>query len=385
MHSPTLITFGAMLMALVSGVLWAVWRFNKHIPGLQLWAVSFSMGFVSIMGLLLRERLPEVLAGLLIQSTMLAGAFLYWWGCSVHTARRLLPMRHLLVFMAVLMVLQLYFLVVQPHLQVRFVLVGLGNGLFFLLTARTLAHGGRHWVPMRYLVAAVAGVHGLFLLLRPALFALGEAQGGASLVAQISYLVVLELLVATLFMAFGTLMLANEFTHNELRHLAEIDPLTNIFNRRAFFTLLNKALHQAQRSGAGLAVLVVDLDHFKKINDSCGHQGGDEVLRHFVHLASQCLRQQDVIGRLGGEEFAIFLPGVDAKSAQAVAERLRATVAARPATTHQGSRTLTISLGLTLCIPGDSPDTVLHRADQAMYQAKEQGRNRVALLLPVLA
>lgn len=146
MHSPTLITFGAMLMALVSGVLWAVWRFNKHIPGLQLWAVSFSMGFVSIMGLLLRERLPEVLAGLLIQSTMLAGAFLYWWGCSVHTARRLLPMRH----------------------------------------------------------------------------------------------------------------------------LAEIDPLTNIFNRRAFFTLLNKALHQAQRSGAGLAVLVVDLDHFKKSTTAAG-------------------------------------------------------------------------------------------------------------------
>ena len=381
MHSPTLITFGAMLIALVSCVLFAVWRFNKHIPGLQMWALSYGAGLVPILGLLWREHLPEVLGVLMVQAGMSLGAFLYFWGCSVYTGRRLLSLPRAIIFMGALLLLNLYFTVVQPHLQMRFALAGVGNGIFFLLTARTLAQGGYQRVPMRYLVAAVAGAHGVFLLLRPLLFGIGAVQANASLAAQIPHLIMLEFLIALLFMAFGTLMLANEFTTNELRQLAEIDSLTSIFNRRAFFTLLNKALHQSQRTGMGLAVLVVDLDHFKSINDTYGHQGGDEVLRHFVQTATQCLRQQDVMGRLGGEEFAIFLPGVDAKGAQVVAERLRAAVASRPAALQQGSHALTISLGLTLCVPGDTPDTALHRADQAMYQAKERGRNRVELQL----
>ncbi len=381
MHSPTLITFGAMLIALVSCVLFAVWRFNKHIPGLQMWALSYGVGLVPILGLLWREHLPEVLGVLMVQAGMSLGAFLYFWGCSVYTGRRLLSIPRAIIFMVALLLLNLYFTVVQPHLQMRFALGGVGNGIFFLLTARTLAQGGYQRVPMRYLVAAVAGAHGVFLLLRPLLFGIGAVQANASLAAQIPHLVMLEFLIALLFMAFGTLMLANEFTTNELRQLAEIDSLTSIFNRRAFFTLLNKALHHSQRTGMGLAVLVVDLDHFKSINDTYGHQGGDEVLRHFVQTATQCLRQQDVMGRLGGEEFAIFLPGVDAKGAQVVAERLRAAVASRPAALQQGSHALTISLGLTLCVPGDTPDTALHRADQAMYQAKERGRNRVELQL----
>ena len=381
MHSPTLITFGAMLIALVSCVLFAVWRFNKHIPGLQIWALSYGVGLVPILGLLWREHLPEVLGVLMVQAGMSLGAFLYFWGCSVYTGRRLLSLPRAIIFMGALLLLNLYFTVVQPHLQMRFALGGVGNGIFFLLTARTLAQGGYQRVPMRYLVAAVAGAHGVFLLLRPLLFGIGAVQANASLAAQIPHLIMLEFLIALLFMAFGTLMLANEFTTNELRQLAEIDSLTSIFNRRAFFTLLNKALHQSQRTGMGLAVLVVDLDHFKSINDTYGHQGGDEVLRHFVQTATQCLRQQDVMGRLGGEEFAIFLPGVDAKGAQVVAERLRAAVASRPAALQQGSHALTISLGLTLCVPGDTPDTALHRADQAMYQAKERGRNRVELQL----
>lgn len=385
MHSPTLITFGAMLIALVSCVLFAVWRFNKHIPGLQMWALSYGVGLVPILGLLWREHLPEVLGVLMVQAGMSLGAFLYFWGCSVYTGRRLLSLPRAIIFMGALLLLNLYFTVVQPHLQMRFALGGVGNGIFFLLTARTLAQGGYQRVPMRYLVAAVAGAHGVFLLLRPLLFGIGAVQANASLAAQIPHLIMLEFLIALLFMAFGTLMLANEFTTNELRQLAEIDSLTSIFNRRAFFTLLNKALHQSQRTGMGLAVLVVDLDHFKSINDTYGHQGGDEVLRHFVQTATQCLRQQDVMGRLGGEEFAIFLPGVDAKGAQVVAERLRAAVASRPAALQQGSHALTISLGLTLCVPGDTPDTALHRADQAMYQAKERGRNRVELQLFVWA
>ena len=102
-----------------------------------------------------------------------------------------------------------------------------------------------------------------------------------------------------------------------------MDPLTNVFNRRAFLTLLDKAISNAQRTQTTLPVLVMDLDHFKKVNDSWGHRAGDDVLRHFVMLAQRCLRKEDVMGRLGGEEFAIFLPNAGAGGAIAVAERLR--------------------------------------------------------------
>lgn len=129
----------------------------------------------------------------------------------------------------------------------------------------------------------------------------------------------------------------------------------------------------------------MDLDHFKKINDSWGHKGGDDVLRHFVRLASACLRHEDVLGRLGGEEFAIFLPNAGHYGSLAVAERLRALVVSQPVVTERGPIGLTVSIGATQYRPGDSSDALLQRADEAMYQAKAHGRNRVQADLSPLA
>ena len=142
MHSPTLFILSAVLMALVSTVLCAVWHFNKQIPGLRLWTLSYSLGFLACLSLLVRDHLPEPLSVLLTQGTMLWGACLYLLGCIAHTGRRLVSLRHATVFIAALIGLNLYFTVVHPDLQMRFVLAGLGNGIFFLLTARTLASGG---------------------------------------------------------------------------------------------------------------------------------------------------------------------------------------------------------------------------------------------------
>ena len=190
---------------------------------------------------------------------------------------------------------------------------------------------------------------------------------------------VLEALVAIVLVAFVILMLTNEFTTSALRRLAEMDSLTSVFNRRAFLTLLDKALSQARRTESELHVLVIDLDHFKRINDTWGHKCGDDVLRHFVGLAASCLRNEDVMGRLGGEEFAIVLPSANAAGAAAVAERLRALVASQPAMTEHGPITLTVSVGVTQCVMDESSETALQRADQAMYRAKELGRNQVHL------
>lgn len=152
-----------------------------------------------------------------------------------------------------------------------------------------------------------------------------------------------------------------------------------MFNRRAFLTLLDKAISNALRTQTTLPVLVMDLDHFKKVNDSWGHRAGDDVLRHFVMLAQRCLRKEDVMGRLGGEEFAIFLPNAGTGGAAAVAERLRAMVEAHPVVTEQRSIALTVSVGVTVCAGSESAGTALQRAQEAMYLAKERGRNRVEM------
>jgi diguanylate cyclase (GGDEF)-like protein len=384
-HSPTLVILAAILSALVTAVLFAMWHFNRSIPGLKLWMLSFLCAFVFSTSLLARGQLPEVVSVVFSQGAVSLAAYLCLLGARVYMGRRPVSHAYAAVAIGALVLLSVYFTLVQPHLGMRFVFAGLGAGVFFLLTARTLAQGVMGQVPARYMFAVTAGAHGLFLLLRPLLFTLGagpaEEPLNAALVAQISQFVVLESLVALVLLAFGTLILANEFITSELKHLAEVDPLTNVFNRRAFMTLLDKAMSNAQRTGGGgLPVLVIDLDHFKKVNDTWGHQCGDEVLRHFVLLANRCLRREDVLGRLGGEEFAIALPNAGYEGARTVAERVCAMVAAQPVPTARGPIALTVSIGVTLCAPGDTPEVALQRADEAMYLAKKRGRNRVEVV-----
>lgn len=382
-HSPTLVIVAAILAALVTAVLSAVWFFNRNIPGLRLWALALFCTTVFCVNLLLRDVVPLLPSVLLAQGSIALTAYLCLLGAREYVGRA--PLRHGVAAgaMVLLLVTVAYFTVVQPHLEVRFVLSGLVPGVCFLIAAHTMAKGGFRKVPARYLFAGTLGVHGAFLLVRPLLFKLATpadaSQPEAGIVAALSQFVVLESTMALVLVAFGALMLANEFITNELRHLAEIDPLTNVFNRRAFLTLLDKAISNAQRTQTALPVLVMDLDHFKKINDSWGHRAGDDVLRHFVMLAQRCLRKEDVMGRLGGEEFAIFLPNAGAGGAIAVAERLRAMVEAHPVATEPRSIALTVSVGVTLCSGSESAGTALQRADEAMYLAKGRGRNRVEM------
>lgn len=396
MHSPTLLIVAAILAALVTGVLSAVWLFNRRIPGLRLWAQALFCATVFCINLLLRDHVPLPLSVVLAQSSIALTAYLCLLGAREYMGKAPLGHGVAALALALLLATALFFTLVKPNVQVRIVLTGLVPGVIFIAAAHTLARGGFRKVPARYLFAATVGVHGAFLLVRPLLFKLAApadaSQPETGMVAALSQFVVLESTMALVLVAFGALMLTNEFITNELRHLAEVDPLTNVFNRRAFLTLLDKAISNAQRTQTTLPVLVMDLDHFKKVNDSWGHRAGDDVLRHFVMLAQRCLRKEDVMGRLGGEEFAIFLPNAGAGGAIAVAERLRAMVEAHPVVTEQRSIALTVSVGVTLCAGSESAGTALQRADEAMYLAKERGRNRVEMtvapaapLVPVTA
>jgi two-component system cell cycle response regulator len=158
------------------------------------------------------------------------------------------------------------------------------------------------------------------------------------------------------------------------------DALTGLNNRRYMETHLATLVEQAHARGKPLTVLVLDIDFFKKVNDTHGHDAGDDVLREFAVRLKKSIRGIDLACRLGGEEFVVVMPDTDMAVATMVAERLRRRIAADPFAIHKGERKVevTISIGLAAVAgPDDSAANVLKRADQALYRAKRDGRNRV--------
>ena len=164
----------------------------------------------------------------------------------------------------------------------------------------------------------------------------------------------------------------------ELRRLATTDALTGTLNRRRFFELGQQELIRIRDLDQEIAVLMVDIDHFKLINDRNGHPVGDEALKHVVSRLRSALRQVDLIGRLGGEEFAIMLPAISTAAALNVAERVRVAVATAPLVQGTVRIPVTISVGLAMARSTDGTiEPIIARADAHLYQAKDSGRNRV--------
>jgi diguanylate cyclase (GGDEF)-like protein len=166
-----------------------------------------------------------------------------------------------------------------------------------------------------------------------------------------------------------------------LRDQAARDPLTGIWNRNAIFDVFRKELARSQREGNQISIVMLDIDHFKNLNDTYGHMAGDAVLRDFTRRITSSLRPYDAAGRYGGEEFLVVLPGCDLEAASRHAERLRMLISGEPFDTSEGRHSATCSLGVA-STSGSSPkdtDSLIRAADAALYRAKRNGRNRVEI------
>jgi diguanylate cyclase (GGDEF)-like protein len=182
---------------------------------------------------------------------------------------------------------------------------------------------------------------------------------------------------AMLILAFGLglILMAGDRLRENFEHSASHDSLTNALNRRSLIEACERELERCRRHGHRMALLMLDLDHFKTINDTYGHMTGDQVLISFVARVRDQLRRPDQLGRFGGEEFILLLPDTPPESALVVAERIRTAVARA----SDGLPAITVSIGVTSNRPDEADiDELLARADRALYMAKTGGRNRIA-------
>lgn len=270
---------------------------------------------------------------------------------------------------------------------------------------------GSAGAPVPYLTALVAGVVSLFaaamawILLRPrrrasllqriigvndavfavlvALWALGgvasEAPLGQRAAQEAAYLAGYLLMIVN---GFGFLLLCKEKDDAEMARLATTDSLTGLPNRHAFLERAEQARQAALRQRQPLALAMMDIDHFKQINDRFGHATGDEALVVFARTLRETLRAHETVGRLGGEEFAMVLPGTDLTGALQAAERLREAVRGARVITSGTPYTMTVSIGVVVLDPNETLGMGLARADHALYAAKSGGRDRVEVGRP---
>jgi diguanylate cyclase (GGDEF)-like protein len=259
----------------------------------------------------------------------------------------------------------------------RTVAASLVLGGFYLSAAAALAVNWRRASMLQRflalagaLLALVVAARGVLVLALPA----GWGWLSNTLLRQASASALgLQMLLLT----FGMLLLARERLQGELARLQVVDPLTDVPNRRGFFNLLAPWMALARRPGLPTALVTLDLDQLKRVNDSYGHPAGDAVLRHVAEVCKRQLRDSDQLGRLVGGEFAVLLPRTHAEEAALVAERMRAAVEASPVKTERALVAMTASFGVTIIRPDDSTVTLFQRADEALRAAKRAGRNRV--------
>ncbi|MGO4333203.1 GGDEF domain-containing protein [Cupriavidus sp. 2TAF22] len=268
-----------------------------------------------------------------------------------------------------------WFLLVYPDYRIRVLLLTTVLAAICLTHARMTWQHGRGFAPR--FMAVVLAFQGLVLLVRAATTLLQDTVNTPRFspsAIQTTYIA--AYCFASLFVCLGLLLTVSERLRAEFEYLAQRDDLTGVLNRRAVLHAGSRELNNQRGSGQPLSLLLMDIDHFKRINDQHGHLVGDRVLAHFAQTVGRALRYTDYLGRFGGEEFVVLLPRTGMEAALAMAERVRQAVEQQSAIAGQPG--CTASLGLASIEAGEATlDELLARADSALYRAKADGRNRV--------
>ena len=349
----------------------------------QLWATSVAL-LAAGMGLVaLRGAIPDVVSVFGSHLARVAGLAGFH-----HTLKRLNRerIRPLLVWAPVVVAALscAFYYFVQPDYGKRVVVLSAITAFQMALCAVTVRRGSSGMAPLSsQLVGGVFWSGALLLAAR----ALGSAElapgGGPDAILRPTLLeqgTVLGLAVCFLLLAFSMVIIFNERLNLELQRLAALDPLTEHYNRRVIEDFGRREVVRSRRHQLPIAVALVDIDHFKAVNDTHGHAAGDAAIRHVAFVLERTLRGQDLFGRYGGDEFVVVMPDTGGEEARRACERLRETIANTALAFGDSRFACNVSIGVA-SLRGDEADfeRLVRTADGALYEAKRQGRNRVRL------
>lgn len=374
----TLLAVTVYVTGLMGFLLIFAWWQTRDMPALAWWGASYFMASLAAAGLGARGSAPDLLSIDLANALMIGAYAVCWNAARLFEGRK--PMIEAGLAGVLLWVAACQIPAFYGSLPARIILVAFLVVVYILCTIVEFWRGRGEVLASRRALIVVLGIHATVLTVRMVLAvaivvpqSVGAMRGGwVTLAAFESLLVIISL-------GFLLLAMAKERLELAQRQAALIDPLTGVANRRAFMDQAERLLLRHEMQQAPAALLLFDLDHFKVINDTFGHQTGDEILCLFCATAEAHLRPEDRLGRLGGEEFACLLPGASLGDAAQIAERLRAAFARAQATGH----TATVSIGTAhTSNAGYELRRMIAAADEALYHAKSRGRDRVEQFVP---
>lgn len=268
-----------------------------------------------------------------------------------------------------------YFTLVEPSLYARLVVTGMYFAVLNWVCALTILRHGNNlgiWVTVSGFCAL-----GLSLFLRAA-YLLYDPQANPERTSEVMNISLFVIPLAQVCIVFGFILMVARRYAERLQQLSTLDPLTGALNRTALEAQGQRIMQRARQGHRSVSLVMIDADHFKLINDSYGHPGGDEVLRHLSRLLTARLRPHDVLARYGGEEFVLLFDGLNAAATLVVAERLRQEIEQAQVPAGEQSIRYTVSMGVASSeVLGYDLARLIAAADAAMYQAKKSGRNRV--------
>src|SRR6267142_771053 len=372
LDTATLYLVAAMVAAMLGAMLLFFGR-QENIPALMWWGAAYLLGAASVAVWTLASSTLGAMYSLALNAIGFVACGMVWNAARVFHGRK--PNLPGLLFGAIAWVAAV--MALAPQASAMRLTIGAGIvAVYAALTAAELWSERRKTLQKRWPAVAVPVLHG-FVLMLPIL--LGDLlrphdDGFSSSIWVTVFSVELVLYaVGTVFVIF---MLVSERTVTAHKTAASMDPLTGMLNRRGFAEATSRVIEREANAGRPATVLIFDIDHFKSINDRFGHPAGDEVLRLFATIVLNTLRITDLSGRIGGEEFAAFLP-CPLEEGVIAAERVREAFECSGIVVEDGPVDTTVSIGVAGGPAGTELEVLLAAADSALYQAKRNGRNRV--------
>jgi diguanylate cyclase (GGDEF)-like protein len=372
---PTLFVVSIFVTTILGFFLLFAWVQDRSIRALAWWGAAYLIGGVSVAAFTMQDSLSNALSLAIGNALLFLACGVIWSGARLFHGRQVRPIWMFAGAIAWLTALTMPGF--AASMNGRIVLSSIAISAYTLLTAFELWHGRKERLLSRWPAIAVLVLQGVvFLSPIPIVF---FASGDSSMTAFSDGwfgIFALETLLYAIATAFIILTMAKERSESVHRAAATIDPLTEIFNRRALMDAGRRVLARIAWDKQPVAVLMFDLDHFKKINDRFGHAIGDEALKLFARTAGAKLRATDIIGRLGGEEFAAVLPATNLASAALAADRVRVAFEEAAKKVEGLPVEGTVSIGASATDNADcNIDVLLAMADKALYAAKSGGRN----------